>query len=164
MQAPQSLDIPIIDFTDVGHILDLLPPLDVFYKEALPYTAVLKNGWTMRSNHPPLHDKNDRRVHAPDTWVLTTHTVPSAASLRASISTDMRYLQPRLDQLLDATVTDVTSMGRIYPFNTDYVTHLSIRYGALLGTFTISILTIPRVRSEIDKLHQLILAHVSDLL
>lgn len=164
MAAPASLDIPIIDFTDVTHILDLLPPLDVFYKDILPYATQLRNGWVMRSNRQPLPSVNGVAKHTPDTWVLTTHTVPSAHALLAGLSTDQRYMQPRLDQLLDKNIPEVTSLGRIIPFNTDMVTHISIHTGALLGTYVINLLTIPRHHLELVKLRELILSHVSDLM
>ncbi len=164
MATPPSLDLPVIDFTDVEHILDLLPPLDVFYNATLPYAVTLKNGWTMRSNRRSLPPVDGVAKHTPDTWVLTTHIAPSAAAVLASMASVLPRLQPRLDKLLDASNTEVTSMGRILAFNDDMVTHLSIHYGTLPGTFVISLLSIPRVQIELDQLHRLIVAHVSDLM
>ena len=164
MATPPSLDLPVIDFTDVEHILDLLPPLDVFYNATLPYAVTLKNGWTMRSNRRSLSPVDGVAKHTPDTWVLTTHIAPSAAAVLASMASVLPRLQPRLDKLLDASNTEVTSMGRILAFNDDMVTHLSIHYGTLPGTFVISLLSIPRVQIELDQLHRLIVAHVSDLM
>ena len=164
MATPPSLDLPVIDFTDVEHILDLLPPLDVFYNATLPYAVTLKNGWTMRSNRRSLPPVDGVAKHTPDTWVLTTHIAPSAAAVLSSMATDLPRLQPRLDKLLDASNTEVTSMGRILAFNEDMVTHLSIQYGYKPGTFVISLLTIPRIQMELDQLHRLIVAHVSDLM
>lgn len=164
MATPPSLDLPVIDFTDVEHILDLLPPLDVFYKDALPYAVTLKNGWTMRSNRRSLPPVDGVAKHTPDTWVLTTHIAPSAAAVLSSMATDLPRLQPRLDKLLDASNTEVTSMGRILAFNVDLVTHLAIHYGDVPGTFVISLLSIPRIQMELDQLHRLIVAHVSDLM
>ena len=164
MATPPSLDLPVIDFTDVEHILDLLPPLDEFYNATLPYAVTLRNGWTMRSNRRPLPPVDGVPKHTPDTWVLTTHIAPSAAAVLASMTTDLPRLQPRLDKLLDASNTEVISMGRILAFNEDLVTHLSIHYGTLPGTFVISLLTIPRIQMELDQLHRLIVAHVSDLM
>lgn len=164
MATPPSLDLPVIDFTDVEHILDLLPPLDVFYNATLPYAVTLKNGWTMRSNRRSLPPVDGVAKHTPDTWVLTTHIAPSAAAVLASMASVLPRLQPRLDKLLDASNTEVTSMGRILAFNEDLVTHLSIHYGTLPGTFVISLLTIPRIQMELDQLHRLIVAHVSDLM
>ena len=164
MATPPSLDLPVIDFTDVEHILDLLPPLDVFYNATLPYAVTLRNGWTMRSNRRPLPPVDGVAKHTPDTWVLTTHIASSATAVLASMTTDLPRLQPRLDKLLDASNTEVTSMGRILAFNDDMVTHLSIQYGYKPGTFVISLLTIPRIQMELDQLHRLIVAHVSDLM
>ena len=164
MATPPSLDLPVIDFTDVEHILDLLPPLDVFYNATLPYAVTLKNGWTMRSNRRSLPPVDGVAKHTPDTWVLTTHIAPSAAAVLASMASVLPRLQPRLDKLVDASNTEVTSMGRILAFNDDMVTHLSIHYGTLPGTFVISLLSIPRVQIELDQLHRLIVAHVSDLM